>query len=344
MKLFRIFRLAFYAVFLTTVALGYFIYVSALSKPLENRETALEIPPGVGISWLAKHLEDQGVIDNRYVFRAYTWLNMRNVNIKAGEYTLVDVDNIPDLVSKVDEGRVIQYSITLIEGKTFKDYLSQLTQQKTLVDELGAMSNAQIMRKLGAPGKNPEGLFAPQTYFFQRGDTDFDLLKQAYNQQTVLAEKAWENRASDVQVTSVYQLLIMASIIEKETGAAIERPEISGVFNNRLRIGMKLQTDPTVIYGMGDKYKGNIRRKDLTTDTEYNTYTRYGLPPTPIAMPGEAAIYAAANPKSTEAFYFVGKGDGTHQFSKTLKEHNNAVIKYQLGGKPREFSSNNSGG
>jgi len=325
MKLFRIIRLSFYAVFLCTLGLGYFIYVSALSKPLENRETNLEIPSGVGISWLAKHLEDQGIIDNRYVFRAYAWLNSRDTTIKAGEYTLVDIDNIPDLVSKVGEGRVIKYSITLIEGKTFKDYLVKLTAQKTLVDELSAMSDAEIMRKLGAPGQNPEGMFAPQTYFFQRGDTDFDVLKQAYQQQSTIAQEAWEARASDVQIKSVYQLLILASIIEKETGAAVERPEISGVFTNRLKIGMKLQTDPTVIYGMGDKYNGNIRRKA-----------------TPIAMPGQASIVAAANPQTTDALYFVGKGDGTHYFSKTLKEHNNAVIKYQLGGKPKAFSSNPS--
>ncbi len=340
MKLFRIFRLTFYAVFITSLALGYFIYINTLSKPLENREMTLIIPQGVGISWLANHLEKQGVIDNRYVFRAYTWLNMRNVNIKAGEYTLVDVDNIQDLVAKVDQGKVIQYAITLVEGKTFKEYVSQLKSQKTLIDELGEMSNAQIMRKLGSPGKNPEGLFAPQTYFFQKGDTDLDLLKQAHDRLNVVLEQAWENRSEEVQVKSAYELLILASIIEKETGAAHERPLISGVFTNRLRIGMKLQTDPTVIYGMGERYKGNIRRRDLTTDTEYNTYTRYGLPPTPIAMPGEAAIYAAANPEKTDALYFVGKGDGTHQFSKTLKEHNNAVIKYQLGGKPRKFSSN----
>jgi len=322
------------------MALGYFVYINALSKPLENRTHTLVIPQGVGISWLANHLEKQGVIDNRYVFRAYTWLNMRNVNIKAGEYTLVDVDSIPDLVAKVDQGKVIQYAITLIEGKTFKDYVAQLTSQKNLVDELDGMTNPQIMRKLDSPVMNPEGLFAPQTYYFQKGDTDLDLLKQAHERLNTVLERAWEKRSKDVEVKSAYELLILASIIEKETGAAHERPLISGVFNNRLRIGMKLQTDPTVIYGMGDSYDGNIRRKDLRTDTEYNTYTRYGLPPTPIAMPGEAAIVAAANPEQTEALYFVGRGDGTHQFSKTLKEHNNAVIKYQLGGKPRNFSSN----
>lgn len=344
MKLFRIIRLSFYALFTVAVAGGYVVYINALSEPLENREQALVIPKGVGISWLANHLEKQGVINNRYIFRAYAWINKRDASIKAGEYTLVDVDNIPDLVSKVEQGKVINYSITLVEGKTFKEYRVFLESQRLLEDEIAAMSDADIMRKLGAVGKKPEGLFAPQTYFFQKGDSDFDLLKQAFERQEQMASDAWESRAEDVQVKTKYELLILASIIEKETGAAVERPTISGVFTNRMRIGMKLQTDPTVIYGMGDSYKGNIRRKDLRTDTEYNTYTRYGLPPTPIAMPGEAAIKAAANPQKTDSLYFVGKGDGTHYFSKTLKEHNNAVIKYQLGGKPKVFSSNPSNG
>jgi len=343
MKLFRIIRLSFYALFALAVSVGYFVYINAISKPLENREHTLVIPNGVGISWLANHLEKQGVIDNRYVFRIYAWINKRDVTIKAGEYTLVDIDNIPDLVAKVDRGQVIQYSITLIEGKTYKDFKAQLTSQKLLVDKLVSMTDAQVMRELGAPGKKPEGMFAPQTYFFRKGDSDFDVLKQAYKRLDQVAEDAWNNRSDMVEVKTKYQLITLASIIEKETGAAFERPTISGVFNNRLRIGMRLQTDPTVIYGMGDAYDGNIRRKDLTTDTPYNTYTRYGLPPTPIAMPGEAAIRAAANPETTDALYFVGKGDGTHYFSKTLKEHNNAVVKYQLGGKRRAFSSNPKG-
>lgn len=340
MKLFRIIRLTFYALFVLAMALAYFTYTSVLSQPLEHRDKVLVIPQGVGISWLANHLQQQGVIDNRYVFRAYAWLNARDIQIKAGEYTLVDVDSIPELINKVNQGKVIQYSLTLIEGKTFKEYLAHLKSQRLLEDELDSMDDAAIMRALGAPGQHPEGMFAPQTYYFQKGDSDFDVLEQAFQRQQALLDEIWASRADDVEVKSAYQLLIMASIIEKETGAAHERPNISGVFNNRLRIGMKLQTDPTVIYGMGDSYDGNIRRRDLTTDTEYNTYTRYGLPPTPIAMPGEAAIRAAANPETTDALYFVGKGDGSHQFSKTLKEHNNAVIKYQLGGKPKSFSSN----
>jgi len=340
MSLFRLFRLGFYAFFLLACGVGYYVYIQAITQPLKKRDHQLIIPKGVGVSWLANHLEKNDVIDSKYVFRAYTWMNKRDLSIKAGEYTLVDIDNIPDLVAKVERGDVINYVVTFIEGKTFKDYLAQLEKNEILKKELVDMNSAQIMRALGSPGLNPEGQFAPQTYFYQKGDSDLDVLRQAHEGLKQVVELAWESRSDDVEVKSPYELLILASIIEKETGAAEERPTISGVFNNRLRIGMKLQTDPTVIYGMGDKYKGNIRRKDLTTDTVYNTYTRFGLPPTPIAMAGEASIKAAANPETTKSLYFVGKGDGTHYFSKNLKEHNNAVIKYQLGGKPREFSSN----
>lgn len=339
MSIFRLFRLCFYAFFLLACVAGYYVYIQTITKPLGDREYHLEIPKGVGVSWLANHLEKNQIIENKYIFRAYIWMNKRDLSIKAGEYTLVDIDNIPDLIAKVERGDVIKYVITLIEGKTFNEYLAQLASNSVLKKELSSMSTAQIMRAVGSPGKHPEGLFAPQTYFFQKGDSDLSILKQAHNRLNSVLEKAWSQRSEAVQVRSAYELLTLASIIEKETGAAVERPTISGVFNNRLRIGMKLQTDPTVIYGMGDQYKGNIRRKDLVTDTEYNTYTRYGLPPTPIAMAGDASIFAAANPKATDSLYFVGKGDGSHYFSKSLREHNNAVIKYQLGGKPRPFSS-----
>jgi len=339
MSLFRIFKLSFYVVFLLAIGITYYVYDRTISASLQNRETQLTIPNGVGISWLANHLENEGIIDNKYIFRAYVWLNDRDLSIKAGEYTLFDIDSIPQLVDKVGDGKVINYSLTLIEGKTFKEYVAQLSSQKNLNKELEQMSAEQIMQELGSPGIHPEGQFAPQTYLYQRGDSDLDILRQAHERQKIIVEEAWESRAGDVELKSAYELLTMASIIEKETGAAVERPLISGVFNNRLRIGMKLQTDPTVIYGMGDSYDGNIRRRDLTTDTEYNTYTRYGLPPSPIAMPGEAAIKAAANPQETSALYFVGKGDGTHYFSLNLKEHNNAVIKYQLGGMAKPTSS-----
>lgn len=340
MGLFRIFRLSFYVLFLLAIGIAYYVYVQTLSKPLQNREQALTIPKGVGVSWLANHLEQQGIIDNKYIMRAYIWLNEKDLSIKAGEYTLLDIDSIPQLVDKVGQGNVINYSLTLVEGKAFKEYLAQLMAQNNLQNELEGMSQAEIMQAVGSPDLHPEGQFAPQTYLYQKGDSDLDVLKQAHQRQKQLLEEIWAAKDDSVQVKTDYELLILASIIEKETGAAFERPIIAGVFNNRLRIGMKLQTDPTVIYGMGDSYDGNIRRKDLTTDTIYNTYTRYGLPPTPIAMPGEDAIKAAANPEETKALYFVGKGDGTHYFSTNLKEHNNAVIKYQLGGKPKSFSSN----
>ncbi len=339
MAFFKALRLAFYFLFLVGILGAYLVYLQAINKPLNNRAEVLNVPSGVGIAWLSAQLEKQGVIENRYIFRAFTLLNYSDASIKAGEYNLVDVNSMADLVEKLVEGRVIQYAITLVEGKTFKEYKAFLVDQKGLRDEIVELEDSELMRLLGAPGKHPEGQFAPQTYFYTKGDSDFDLLKQAYTRQQVILNEAWEARAEDVQVKSAYELLILASIIEKETGVPSERPEISGVFNNRLKIGMKLQTDPTVIYGMGDTYDGNIRRKDLVTDTEYNTYTRFGLPPTPIAMPGEAAIRAAANPQTTRALYFVGKGDGTHQFSTNLKDHNEAVIKYQLGGKRKSFSS-----
>jgi len=340
MSLFRIFRLSFYALFLLACIAGYYVYIQTITQPLQNRDHQLVIPKGVGVSWLANHLEKKEIIESKHIFRAYVWLNNRDLSIKAGEYTLVDIDNIPDLIAKVQKGDVIKYVITFIEGKTFKEYLAQLSSNSVLEKELDGMSAADIMRAVGSPGLHPEGQFAPETYFYQKGDSDLDLLKQAHSRLKKVIDQAWESRSDDVEVKSPYQLLILASIIEKETGAEYERPTISGVFNNRLRIGMKLQTDPTVIYGMGDSYKGNIRRKDLRTDTEYNTYTRYGLPPSPIAMAGSASIQAAANPKTTKSLYFVGKGDGSHYFSSSLKEHNNAVIKYQLGGKAKPFSSN----
>ena len=343
MNLFRTIRLTFYAFFIGGLAIAYVVYSNAISQPLEQRHIALEIPKGVGDAWLAAHLEKKGIIENRYLFRLYKWLNNRDQTIKAGEYTLVDVNDIPGLVNKVVSGNVIQYAITLIEGKTFKDYRAQLVKQKTLVDEIDGLSDKEIMRKLGAAGRHPEGMFAPQTYFYQKGDSDLDLLQQAYDRMQAVLASAWEARDPTIKVQNPYELVILASIIEKETGAPEERAKIAGVFNNRLNIGMRLQTDPTVIYGMGEQYDGNIRRKDLRTDTPYNTYTRHGLPPTPIAMPGEAALYAAAQPESTKAIFFVGKGDGTHQFSETLDQHNRAVVKYQLGGKPKPTSSNPSG-
>jgi UPF0755 protein len=195
-----------------------------------------------------------------------------------------------------------------------------------------ALSDAEIMAQLGAAGRNPEGLFFPDTYLFGKGTSDLDILKRAYKAMDRQLQAAWQQRAPDLPYRSPYDALIMASVIEKETGQSTDRALIGGVFVNRLRIGMMLQTDPSVIYGMGEKFDGSLRKKDLIKDTPHNTYTRTGLPPTPIAMPGQAALEAALNPAKTEALYFVARGDGSSEFSRTLTEHERAVAKYQRRG------------
>ena len=207
---------------------------------------------------------------------------------------------------------------------------AKLAKNDSVKTTIADLSDAEVMRVVGKGEKHAEGLFFPETFYFDRNTSDTVLLKRAYEIMQAKLAKAWANRASGLPYKNSYEALIMASIVEKETGKASERPMIAGVFLNRLRIGMRLQTDPTVIYGMGDNFDGNIRRKDLSADTIYNTYTRAGLPPTPIAMPGLASIEAALHPEKTKALYFVGKGDGSHAFSNSLVEHNHAVAKYQL--------------
>ena len=205
-----------------------------------------------------------------------------------------------------------------------------LAQVETLDQTLADVSDTELMERLGKPNVHPEGQFLPDTYRYTRGMTDFDVLQIAHRALHQTLDDQWDKRPPNIELNSAYEVLTLASIIEKETGVAAERPQISGVFNRRLRIGMRLQTDPTVIYGMGDAYEGNIRRRDLTTDTPYNTYTRHGLPPSPIALAGRDAIHAALHPQKGEALYFVARGDGSHQFSATLEQHNAAVRKYQL--------------
>lgn len=208
----------------------------------------------------------------------------------------------------MDRGEVIQRSLTLVEGWNFRELRVRLAAQDTLTHTLDSLTDDQIMEKLGRPGQHPEGWFAPETYFYTRGTSDLTLLRRALERQEALLEEAWSQRDDDLPIDSPYEALILASIIEKETGVPDERPEIAGVFTNRLRKGMRLQTDPTVIYGMGEAYDGNIRRSDLRRPTPYNTYTISGLPPTPIAMPGQEAILAAVQPAQTESLYFVARG------------------------------------
>ncbi|MCJ8312228.1 MAG: endolytic transglycosylase MltG [Saccharospirillaceae bacterium] len=250
-------------------------------------------------------------------------------NIKQGEFQIPVNMNVMDVLAIFESGQSVQYSLTFVEGKTVKEFLAQLAQNDQLKHELWEMSESQILKAINTPYLSLEGLIFPDTYFYQKGDSDLDLLKRAYSKLESVLEQQWVNRAKDLPYKNAYEALIMASIVEKETGAAFERPEIAGVFIRRIHKNMRLQTDPTVIYGVGDKYDGNLTRAHLRTYTPYNTYMNKGLPPTPIAASGEEAIFAALNPNEGEALYFVAKGDGTHYFSTTLQEHNNAVNEYQ---------------
>lgn len=291
---------------------------------------AFEIPKGASVTSIARRLESRQLISNARWLRLHARLHHEGTSIKAGEYKLKPGLTPASLLALFVSGKTADYTITLIEGWNFKQMMTKIEAHPILVHSLDGLSGKDIMQKLGHTGEHPEGRFFPDTYRFPRGTTDLELLQRAYASMSKRLEKIWSARAQDIALKSPYEALIMASIVEKETGAAHERAEISGVFSRRLKKGMRLQTDPTVIYGMGDKYKGNIRRKDLRKDTPYNTYVHAGLPPTPICMPGADAIHAAVNPKSGKSLYFVARGDGTHQFSPSLKKHNAAVRKYQL--------------
>lgn len=300
--------------------------------PLNIRPDAQEITikPNSSLKSIAKQLVAQGVLKTEWPFVLLAKVLNKAPYLQAGDYTLNKNVNPYQLLLSLNHGKSTQGAITFIEGKTFKQMRQRLSKNNAIKHTIQNLSEAEVMQLVGKGEPHAEGLFFPETFYFDRGTLDTVILKRAYEIMQIKLEKAWQTRASNLPYKSRYEALIMASIIEKETGKASEREMIAGVFINRLRIGMRLQTDPTIIYGMGDDYKGNIRRKDLLKDTPYNTYTRSGLPPTPIAMPGLASIEAALHPADTKAFYFVGKGDGSHAFSNSLAEHNRAVVKYQL--------------
>lgn len=300
--------------------------------PLNIRPDAQEISikPNSSLRSIAKQLVAQGVLKTEWSFVLLAKVLNKAPYLQAGDYTLNKNINPYQLLLSLNHGKSTQGGITFIEGKTFKEMRLRLTKNDAIKHTIQTLSDAEVMQLVGRAEPHAEGLFFPDTFYFDRGTLDTVILKRAYEIMQNKLEKAWQTRASNLPYKSSYEALIMASIVEKETGKASERKLIAGVFVNRLRIGMRLQTDPTIIYGMGDAYQGNIRRKDLMKDTPYNTYTRSGLPPTPIAMPGLASIEAALHPANTKALYFVGKGDGSHAFSNNLVEHNRAVVKYQL--------------
>lgn len=307
-------------------------YDHALTAPVVLEQSQIiEIEKGDSFKRITNKLLEQKIAVKPLWFKLIAYKNKVSNKLKAGEYELKVGLTMPEILAIFVEGKSRQYSITFPEGWSFKQILQEIQNNPHLVQTLETTDFQSIMAKLNADYKHPEGLFFPDTYFFDNNTTDFSLLKTAYDKMQLTLKAEWEQKEKELPLESAYQALILASIIEKETGAAAERPEIAGVFTRRLKKGMLLQTDPTVIYGMGDRYKGNIRYKDLRQATPYNTYVISGLPPTPIAMPGKAAIHAALHPAKGKSLYFVAKGDetGTHVFSATLREHNNAVNKYQ---------------
>lgn len=323
-------RLVFLTLFITLLFVGWMIYFSSTPISLEEEVMEFDIRAGSSLRKISEQLVDQGALSESLSFMVLVRLMGKAGEVKAGNYLIEDGTTPYDLFVTITSGKTTQASITFIEGWTFQQMRDVMMKNESIKHITIAYTDEQILENIGASETHPEGLFFPDTYFFSKGMTDQEILKRAYLAMQTRLNDAWERREPRLPYKNPYEALIMASIIEKETGRADERKTIAGVFTNRMRIGMRLQTDPTVIYGMGENFDGNIRRKDLQADTPYNTYTRGGLPPTPIAMPGLASIEAALNPAKTKALYFVGKGDGSHAFSSTLAEHNRAVVKYQL--------------
>lgn len=307
-------------------------YRRFLEEPIAiaEGETTLEIPRGSSLRALSEELTARGLLSHPYYFLTLAKLSGQAGSIQAGEYRIADGITPPQLLARLTSGKVVQHAITLVEGWTFRQAAAALIADARLGDRLDGLEDAEIMALVGAPERHPEGRFFPDTYHFTKGTEDLEILRRAYRtMERVLAEE-WEQRAPDLPIETPDEALILASIVEKETGLASERARIAGVFVRRLQRGMKLQTDPTVIYGLGDAFDGNLRRADLKRDTPYNTYVHPGLPPTPIALPGREAIHAVLHPADGDSLYFVARGDGGHYFSATLAEHNRAVRRFQL--------------
>lgn len=305
----------------------YRLATTPLNLPAVPSEFSIE--PGSGLHRIAGQLAEAGILSNEWSFILLAHITGYNASLKAGDYQLTEKLSPLDLLKYLTRGKVRQYAITFLEGWTFSQFRKALDEHPALRHDSDKLNDSELLRAIGAKESHAEGLFFPDTYFFTRNSSDLTILKRAYQAMQQHLETVWLARQEFLPLKDQYDGLILASIIEKETGADNERTQIAGVFINRLRHNMKLQTDPTVIYGMGNKFDGNLRKIDLQTDHEYNTYTRFGLPPTPIAMPGLASIRAAFNPAITDELYFVARGDGTSHFSSTLEEHNRAVLKYQ---------------
>jgi UPF0755 protein len=298
---------------------------------LKTESVELTIEPGTPARLAAQAIANAGVQVNPSLLYWWFRLSGNARQIKAGSYEISQGETPLSLLRKLLRGEEIQRTLTLLEGMSFRELRVVLLNADHLRPDSQGMSDSLVMEKLGRPKLSPEGRFFPDTYNYAKGSSDLDVLLRAMKTMDQQLDAVWQKRALDIPLKTSEEALILASIIEKETGRPTDQPMISSVFNNRLRKGMLLQTDPTVIFGMGTKFDGNLRKRDLKADTPWNTYTRAGLPPTPIALPGKGALLAAVQPAKTKALYFVSRGDGTSEFSATLEEHNRAVNKFQLG-------------
>lgn len=288
------------------------------------------IAPGTSVGRLANDLRQAGVMPHPYYFRWMVRWQGQAAKIKTGEYHFASGTTPGQLLNQIVDGVVVQHALTIVEGWSVAQLMDEVRRHEALEHTLGDATPAEVMKQLGVPAVHPEGMFLPDTYHFPRGLTDIAFLQRAYQTMEARLAQEWEQRDPSVPLKSSYEALILASIIEKETGVPEERQQIAGVFTRRLIQGMRLQTDPTVIYALGARFDGNLRRADLLTDSPYNTYLYSGLPPTPIALPGVASIHAALHPAPGDALFFVSRGDGSHVFSATLEQHNEAVRRYQL--------------
>ncbi|KTC14636.1 endolytic transglycosylase MltG [Pseudomonas viridiflava] len=321
------------ALVLAGLALGFAFWqqYQALHQPLEiTQEQLLDVPAGSTPTGVLNRLQTEGVIKDAFWLRLYWRLNLSGQALHSGEYRMVPGMDVDALFGVWKRKEVVQYSLTLVEGWNFRQVRAALAKQAKLDQTLAGLSDAELMTKIGHPDVFPEGRFFPDTYRYVRGMTDAEVLKQAYARLEEVLDEEWAARAADAPYADPYQALIMASLVEKETGVPQERGQIAGVFVRRLKLGMQLQTDPTVIYGMGERYNGKLTRADLKQATPYNTYVIAGMPPTPISLVGREAIHAALNPVSGDSLYFVAKGDGSHVFSNDLDAHNAAVREYQI--------------
>ncbi|WP_325892361.1 endolytic transglycosylase MltG [Grimontia sp. NTOU-MAR1] len=327
-------KLALIVLFLALAAAGgaYWAYTqieSYVNSDIKPTETLLvNVPEGSNYHSFTRKLVSDGVIDASQWSRWAAKTHPELTKLKAGTFQVQPGISLAELFALVRSGKEHQFTITFVEGSTFKEWREQLAETDYLTHDTAELTEAQIAEKLGLEGEKVEGLLLPETYHYVAGQSELSILKRAATQLQAALDEAWGSRQEALPIKSAYDLLTLASIIEKETAVDKERGKVASVFVNRLNKRMRLQTDPTVIYGMGDSYDGNIRKKDLRTPTPYNTYVIFGLPPTPIAMPGKASIIAAANPADTPYFYFVADGYGGHTFSKTLAQHNRAVREY----------------